>query len=63
MALNDKDTKQISELMAQSPLSLKEDFTVTVPEIDILVNIVADVIQDKGSVHMTCGDCLAVLSL
>jgi galactokinase len=54
-ALNDKDTKQISGLMAQSHLSLKNDFNVTVPEIDILVDIIAGVLQDKGGVRMTGG--------
>ncbi len=54
-ALNNKNFEQISSLMAQSHLSLKDDFNVTVPETDLLVSIVADVIKHRGGVRMTGG--------
>ena len=54
-ALNNKDFNQISELMAQSHLSLKNDFSVTVPETDLLVEIVSQVLKNQGGVRMTGG--------
>ncbi len=54
-ALNNKNFNQISELMAQSHLSLKNDFSVTVPETDLLVEIVSQVLKNQGGVRMTGG--------
>lgn len=46
---------EISTLMQQSHLSMKNDFNITTPEIDTLVNIVSNEIGDAGGVRMTGG--------
>ncbi len=46
---------RMGELMAQSHASMRDDFEITVPQIDMLVEIVKAVIGDKGGVRMTGG--------
>ncbi len=45
----------MGELMAESHASMRDDFEITVPQIDTLVEIVKAVIGDKGGVRMTGG--------
>lgn len=54
-ALESGDIRQLSHLMAQSHLSMRDDFEITTPEIDFLVDIIAKVVGDKGGVRMTGG--------
>ncbi|MBL4764685.1 MAG: galactokinase [Colwellia sp.] len=54
-ALNDNDMPTLSRLMAQSHASLKDDFEVTVPELDILVEILSAVLGNRGGTRMTGG--------
>jgi galactokinase len=54
-ALNKGDLKQMGQLMAESHLSMRDDFEITVPPIDALVEIIGDVIGDNGGVRMTGG--------
>ncbi|MDA0979179.1 MAG: galactokinase [Proteobacteria bacterium] len=54
-ALGRADFGLISQLMSDSHVSMKNDFEITVPEIDILVNLVASVIGNAGGVRMTGG--------
>ncbi|MEX0333788.1 galactokinase [Vibrio tubiashii] len=54
-ALRNHDMKRIGELMAQSHASMRDDFEITVKEIDTLVEIVKQVIGDQGGVRMTGG--------
>ncbi len=54
-ALQQQDLKKISQLMAQSHASMRDDFAITVAEIDYLVEIISEVIGDKGGVRMTGG--------
>ncbi|MCC8463314.1 galactokinase [Photorhabdus bodei] len=54
-ALAEGDIPLIAELMAQSHQSMRDDFEITVPEIDILVDIVQQVIGKQGGVRMTGG--------
>ncbi len=54
-ALARRDMKRMGELMAESHISMRDDFEITVPEIDKLVEIVKAVIGDKGGVRMTGG--------
>ncbi|MDF7667074.1 galactokinase [Orbaceae bacterium ESL0727] len=54
-ALTRSDYKQLSILMAQSHQSMRDDFAITVPAIDYLVDIIHDVIGDQGGVRMTGG--------
>ncbi|ROV57674.1 galactokinase [Vibrio ponticus] len=55
VALKDGDLQRIGELMADSHVSMRDDFQITVPEIDYLVEIVKEVIGDRGGVRMTGG--------
>ena len=54
-ALEQGDLKRMGELMAESHASMRDDFEITVPQIDTLVEIVKAVIGDKGGVRMTGG--------
>ncbi|MCG9695598.1 galactokinase [Shewanella sp. Isolate11] len=54
-ALQDGNISKLSELMAQSHTSMRDDFEITTPEIDTLVDIVAKVIGERGGVRMTGG--------
>lgn len=54
-ALAKNDLKRMGELMAQSHASMRDDFDITVPQIDTLVDIVKEAIGDDGGVRMTGG--------
>ena len=54
-ALRANDMKRMGELMAQSHASMRDDFEITVKEIDLLVEIVKQVIGEQGGVRMTGG--------
>ncbi|MDW6019267.1 galactokinase [Vibrio plantisponsor] len=54
-ALSSNNIKRLSELMAESHVSMRDDFEITVDEIDKLVEMVREVIGDKGGVRMTGG--------
>jgi galactokinase len=59
------DRKALSTLMAASHASLRDDFEVTVPAIDILVELLAEVLEDEGGVRMTgggFGGCVVALA-
>ncbi|WP_318465310.1 galactokinase [Photobacterium leiognathi] len=63
-ALRNHDMKRMAELMAQSHASMRDDFEITVFEVDTLVNIVKDVIGEQGGVRMTgggFGGCIVAL--
>jgi galactokinase len=65
IALQNNDMLKMSELMAQSHNSLKDDFEISTPEIDYLVEIIAAEIGSKGGVRMTgggFGGCVIVLT-
>lgn len=49
------DLRRMSQLMAQSHASLRDDFEVSLPAIDGLVDLIAHVIGDRGGVRMTGG--------
>lgn len=56
--------KLMGELMAQSHASMRDDFEITVFEVDALVDMVKNVIGDKGGVRMTgggFGGCIVAL--
>ncbi|WP_312972155.1 galactokinase [Atlantibacter sp.] len=58
------DLKRMGVLMAESHASMRDDFEITVPQIDTLVEIVKDVIGDEGGVRMTgggFGGCIVAL--
>lgn len=54
-ALDASDLPRISELMAQSHASMRDDFEITHPAIDALVDIVKNVLGSDGGVRMTGG--------
>lgn len=54
-ALQQGDIRLLSRLMAQSHQSMQQDFEITVPAIDILVQLVSAVIGNEGGVRMTGG--------
>jgi galactokinase len=54
-ALRSGDLKSIGRLMADSHASMREDFEITVPAIDALVDIVKGVLGGAGGVRMTGG--------
>ncbi len=65
-ALREHDLKRMGVLMAESHASMRDDFEITVKEIDTLVDIVKDVIGDEGGVRMTgggFGGCIVALVL
>lgn len=63
-ALTHGDLRQMGELMAASHVSMRDDFEITVPPIDTLVEIVKAVIGAEGGVRMTgggFGGCIVAL--
>ena len=54
-ALGACDLSRLSELMVLSHLSMRDLFEITTPEIDLLVDILAEVVGDRGGVRMTGG--------
>ncbi|MGK8934997.1 galactokinase [Pluralibacter gergoviae] len=54
-ALAKGDLARMGVLMAESHASMRDDFEITVPQIDTLVEIVKAAIGDKGGVRMTGG--------
>ena len=63
-ALEKGDLLRMGQLMAESHASMRDDFEITVPQIDTLVDIVKATIGDKGGVRMTgggFGGCIVAL--
>lgn len=54
-ALSHGDRVRMAQLMAESHASMRDDFEITVKEIDALVEIVKAVIGEEGGVRMTGG--------
>ncbi|MGG4664497.1 galactokinase [Providencia vermicola] len=54
-ALTENDLLLLGQLMAQSHISMRDDFEITVKEIDTLVDIVKSVLGSQGGVRMTGG--------
>ncbi|MEO9469864.1 galactokinase [Parasphingorhabdus sp.] len=64
-ALENGDIAKLSQLMAQSHASMRDDFEITLPAIDELVAMVAAVLEESGGVRMTgggFGGCIVVLA-
>nr|WP_154325182.1 galactokinase [Pantoea sp. 201603H] len=63
-ALSKGDLTRMGVLMAESHASMRDDFEITVPPIDLLVDIVKGVIGEQGGVRMTgggFGGCIVAL--
>ena len=62
--LKSGDMVRMAELMEQSHTSMRDDFEITVKEVDTLVEMVKDVIGTEGGVRMTgggFGGCIVAL--
>jgi galactokinase len=62
--LKSGDMKRMAQLMEQSHASMRDDFEITVKEVDTLVDIVKGVIGTEGGVRMTgggFGGCIVAL--
>ncbi|WP_434362631.1 galactokinase [Parasalinivibrio latis] len=63
-ALTAGDMSRLGKLMAESHASMRDDFEITVKEIDTLVEIVKETIGEQGGVRMTgggFGGCIVAL--
>ncbi|MCH1930308.1 galactokinase [Shewanella sp. A25] len=60
-ALEQNNIAKFSQLMAQSHLSLRDDFEATLPEFDSLVELVSQVIGERGGIRMTDGCVVALV--
>ncbi|MFT4631009.1 MAG: galactokinase [Candidatus Pseudothioglobus sp.] len=54
-AMNTADLPFMARLMAQSHASMRDDFEITVPAIDTLVEMIKDELGEAGGVRMTGG--------
>jgi len=54
-ALKENNMPLLQQLMAESHASMRDDFDITVSEIDALVDIMKAAVGDKGGVRMTGG--------
>ena len=64
-ALAHGDLARMGQLMAESHRSMRDDFEITVPPIDALVEIIAKVVGEAGGVRMTgggFGGCVVTLA-
>ncbi|WP_040975799.1 galactokinase [Necropsobacter massiliensis] len=64
-ALQQGDLSRLGKLMAQSHVSMRDDFEITVPEIDYLVELAQRAIGDSGGARMTgggFGGCIVALA-
>jgi galactokinase len=55
MAMNAADLPLMARLMAESHVSMRDDFEITVPAIDTLVEMIKDELGEAGGVRMTGG--------
>ncbi|BBQ84777.1 TPA: galactokinase [Kluyvera ascorbata] len=63
-ALEKGDLLRMGQLMAESHASMRDDFEITVPQIDTLVDIVKATVGEQGGVRMTgggFGGCIVAL--
>ncbi|MEL4888310.1 galactokinase [Pectobacterium betavasculorum] len=63
-ALACQDAHRLFTLMAESHVSMRDDFEITVPPIDTLVTLIQDYVGERGGVRMTgggFGGCIVAL--
>jgi len=63
--LSADDLPAMGRLMAESHISMRDDFEITVPPIDTLVDIIGGVVGENGGVRMTgggFGGCVVALT-
>ncbi|CPR18118.1 galactokinase [Brenneria goodwinii] len=54
-ALARQDARRLFALMAESHISMRDDFEITVPQIDTLVDLIQTDVGDQGGARMTGG--------
>ena len=54
-ALAASNLKRLSKLMAEPHQSMRDDFEITVPAVDLIVDTIGSVIGEQGGVRMTGG--------
>jgi galactokinase len=54
-ALTASNLKQLSKLMAESHRSMRDDFEISVPAVDLIVDTISSVVGEQGGVRMTGG--------
>ncbi|MCG8709322.1 galactokinase [Brenneria sp. 4F2] len=54
-ALARQDASRLFTLMAESHVSMRDDFEITVPQIDILVDLIQTYVGERGGARMTGG--------
>jgi galactokinase len=65
IALTEGNLPKMGQLMAESHVSMRDDFEITVPAIDALVEIMGQVVGSAGGVRMTgggFGGCVVALA-
>jgi galactokinase len=65
VALSQRNLIKLGQLMEESHISMRDDFEITVPGIDAIVDSVKDVIGSEGGVRMTgggFGGCVVALA-
>ncbi|MEH0832379.1 galactokinase [Pectobacterium cacticida] len=63
-ALSRQDARRLFTLMAESHVSMRDDFEITVPPIDTLVSLIQEYVGERGGVRMTgggFGGCIVAL--
>ncbi|UCX06184.1 galactokinase [Shewanella glacialimarina] len=60
-AFEQNNIARFSQLMTQSHQSLRDDFEVILPEVDILVSMIAEHIGERGGVRMSDGCVIALI--
>ncbi|MBN3215752.1 galactokinase [Pectobacterium polaris] len=63
-ALARQDAHRLFTLMAESHVSMRDDFEITVPPIDALVDLIQEYVGERGGVRMTgggFGGCIVAL--
>ena len=53
--MRDGNAAELSRLMTASHISMRDDFEITTPEIDYLVEIINTALGEQGGVRMTGG--------
>ncbi|QMT31020.1 galactokinase [Alysiella filiformis] len=54
-ALKNNDIKTLSRLMAESHIGMRDEFEITHPAVDVLVDLIGEIIGERGGVRMTGG--------
>lgn len=54
-ALQNNDIATLSRLMAESHIGMRDEFEITHPAVDLLVDLIGEIVGERGGVRMTGG--------